>query len=76
MKAREEAHKKVCLTRWHMLNWSKDAIYEMNSLPVPEKYVACERFSPFRINGSAFGDSQRNPGFYIYNDGIFPNFVV
>ena len=59
-----------------MLNWSKDAIYEMNSLPVPEKYVACERFSPFLMNSNAFGDSQRNPGFYVYNAGIFPNFVV
>ena len=59
-----------------MLNWPKDAIDEMNTLPVPEKYVACERFSPFCINGSKFGDSQRNPDFYVYNAGIFPNFVV
>ena len=59
-----------------MLNWSKDAIDEMNTLPVPEKYLACERFSPLCINGSAFGDSHRNSGFYIYNDGIFPNFVA
>ena len=63
IRARKEAHKKVCLARWHMLDWPKDAIDEMNTLPVPEKYVAAERFSVFRINGNTFGESQRNPGF-------------
>ena len=63
IRARKEAHKKVCLARWHMLNWPKDAIDEMNTLPVPEKYVAGEGFSVFCINGSAFGESRRNLSF-------------
>ena len=63
IRARKEVHKKVCLARWNMLNWPKDAIDEMNTLPVPEKYVAGEGFSVFCINGSAFGESRRNLSF-------------
>ena len=72
MKSQEEAHKKVCFARWHMLKWSKDAIDEMNTLPVPEKYVACERFSPFCINGYSFGETCRDHGFINAMLGSFP----